>query len=152
MVPANIDCETLVILLVDDDADCRMLIRDAIESSGGEYEVYECRDGEDGLAFLKRESEYEDAPRPSIVFLDLEMPGKNGHQVLVELRSMDALRDLPVVMLTGVDSDEAERIALQNGANSYTCKSADPEALFDVVTEATKYWTRVHRPIRSTAA
>jgi len=135
-----------VILIVDDDPDCRMLIRDAIESNSEEVHIYECTDGHDGLEFLHKNGTYKDAPRPNVVFLDLEMPRTDGRQMLEILRAHPTLADLPVVVLTGVDDDETERRIMSIGANSYTCKSRNPDRLINTVMQTAAYWTRIHRP------
>lgn len=142
-----------LILLVDDDADYRMLVRDAIESMADGFEVRECGDGEEGLAYLRacigqREADDEsfEAPRiPALVLLDLEMPRCGGQDVLVEMRQMPCFTNTPVVVMSGLDDDSEQRTALRNGANSYACKDHDPIALFEKVTETTTYWTQVHR-------
>src|SRR5262245_33175724 len=68
----------IVILLVDDDADCRMLIRDAISECKVSNDVHEVATGEEALEFLTRKGKYSKMPRPGLVYLDIEMPGING--------------------------------------------------------------------------
>ncbi len=136
-----------VILLVDDDPDYRMLVRDAIESLGRPIKVFECVDGCDGIRFLQRAGADESSPRPNLVLLDLEMPGADGHEVLVRLRADERLRDLPVVVMTGLDDDESERRAMDNGASSYTCKVQDTDDMLRRIESAAIYWTSVHRQL-----
>lgn len=134
-----------VIVLVDDDGDCRMLIRDAIESVGKDFVIYECARGRQGLDLLSEMVRTKAPATPLVVFLDLEMPDMSGQEVLSRLRAHPQGRDVPVIMLTGIDSDEQQRLAMRNGANSYTCKGRDPDMLFDNVARAATYWTSVHR-------
>ncbi len=143
-----------VIVLVDDDPDYRMLVRDAIESLNLPVKVYECVDGCDGIRFLKQAGAEGGAPRLSLVLLDLEMPGADGLEVLANVRADDRLRDLPVVVMTGVDDDEVQRRALETGASSYTCKVKDTEDMLRRIEAAALYWTTVHRQLstRSSAA
>lgn len=136
------------ILLVDDDPDCRLLVRDAILSQNAKACVLECGNGREALELLRtRCGDKHGATTPSLVFLDLEMPVLNGQQTLARIRSHPQLSGIPVVILTGLDDDGQERLALDNGANSYACKGQDAATLFDRVTNATAYWTRVHRPL-----
>src|SRR5688500_5614909 len=67
--------EPIAILLVDDDADCRMLIRDAIEESKVSNRVFEAANGAEAMEFLCRRGKYANAPRPGLIYLDIEMPG-----------------------------------------------------------------------------
>ena len=88
------DDRPITILLVDDDADCRMLIRDAIASSKICNEVHEVSTGEEAMEFLERRGRYADAPRPGLVYLDIEMPGINGLETLRRIRGVDWLAAL----------------------------------------------------------
>src|SRR5271154_2222768 len=94
--------QPVTILLVDDDEDCRQLIRDAIEQGKLDNPVYEVSSGEEALAFLHREGVYADAPRPGLVYLDIEMPGIGGQEALKAIRSETGFADIAVVMMTGV--------------------------------------------------
>ena len=77
----------MTILLVDDDPDCRMLIRDAIESSKFSHTVYEVSDGKEALHFLRQAGEFSAAPRPELIYLDIEMPGMNGLEALKAIKA-----------------------------------------------------------------
>jgi two-component system response regulator len=137
--------EPFTILLVDDDPDCRMLVRDAIAESKVANRVYEVRNGMEALEFLSQSGEYERAPRPGLIFLDIEMPGMGGQECLTRIRSNPEFRDVPIVMMTGV-SDEAEmRRAAANGANSYTIKPANAEQFLQTVLASTNYWLTIHQ-------
>ena len=133
------------ILLVDDDADCRLLIRDAIAESKVANAVYEVTNGMEALEFLSQSGPYAQAPRPGLIFLDIEMPGMDGQECLKRIRSNAAFKDIPIVMMTGV-SDEAEmRRAAENGANSYTIKPANAEQFLRTVLACTNYWLTIHQ-------
>ncbi len=138
------------ILLVDDDPDYRLLIRDAIASVSPSCRVEEAINGRQALDFLHRRGEYADAPVPDLIYLDVEMPEMNGHKVLKIIKSDEQLKEIPVVMMTGLDDDNTKRMAARNGANSYTHKPTDPGTFLKTVVEATNYWIRVHKsPLRS---
>ncbi|MEA2710448.1 MAG: two-component system, response regulator [Phycisphaerales bacterium] len=135
----------ITILLVDDDPDCRLLIRDAIAECKVSNAVYEVANGAEALEFLRRRGKYANAPRPGLVYLDLEMPGMNGQETLKAIKADPDLRDIPVVMMTGV-CDEAEmKLAAANGANSYTIKPANVEQFLKTVLASTSYWLTIHQ-------
>jgi CheY-like chemotaxis protein len=136
--------EPMAILLVDDDPDCRLLIRDAIEASKVSNHVLEVSDGREALALLT-ERRNQTVDRPGLIFLDVEMPGMGGQETLRAIRAMPEYRDTPVVMMTGL-SDEAEmRRAAENGANSYTLKPANAEQFLQTVRASTNYWLTIHQ-------
>ena len=143
--PADGSGEPIAILLVDDDQDCRMLIRDAIAESKVSNRVFEVSNGAEAMDFLCRRGRYADAPRPGLIYLDIEMPGMNGQETLKAIKADPELRDIPVVMMTGV-CDEAEmKRAAANGANSYTIKPANVEQFLKTVLMSTSYWLTVHQ-------
>ncbi len=100
------------ILLVDDDEDCRLLIKDTIMDGRIENSVYEVGSGEEALDFLYRRGEYADAPRPGLIYLDIMMPGLSGQEVLMELRSNREFSDIPVVMMTSLEDDRERETAV----------------------------------------
>jgi len=137
--------QPVTILLVDDDEDCRQLIRDAIEQGKLDNPVYEVCSGDQALQFLRREGEFAHAPRPGLVYLDIEMPGLDGQQTLKAIRSDPRFSDIAVVMMTGVTDDEQKRLAMANGANSYTNKPTDAMTFMQTVVQSTNYWLRIHQ-------
>jgi CheY-like chemotaxis protein len=140
--------EPIVILLVDDDPDCRMLIEFAIAESKITNRVYEVGDGQEALEFLHRRGKWADAPRPGLVYMDLEMPGMGGQEALKRIRSEPSFRDIPVVMMTGVCDEREMQTAAANGANSYTLKPANAEQFLRTVRESTSYWLSIHQAPR----
>jgi CheY-like chemotaxis protein len=137
--------EPITILLVDDDADCRSLIREAIAACAVCNAVYEVADGKEALDFVFRRGGYRAAPRPGLIYLDIQMPGLSGQDVLRVVKSSPELRDIPVVMMTGVSDDEQIARAARNGANSYTVKPTDAQQFLKTVLASTDYWTRIHQ-------
>ena len=137
--------QPVTILLVDDDEDCRQLIRDAIEQGKLDNPVYEVSSGEEALAFLNRQGEYADAPRPGLVYLDIEMPGMDGQSTLRAIRRDARFADIAVVMMTGVTDDAQKVQAMANGANSYTNKPTDALTFMHTVMQSTDYWLRIHQ-------
>ena len=137
--------QPVVILLVDDDQDCRQLIRDAIEQGRLDNPVYEVSSGEEALQFLRRQGKYANAPRPGLIYLDIEMPGLNGQDTLKAIRANPCFSDIAIVMMTGVTDDEQKRLAMATGANSYTNKPTDAATFIQTVAESTNYWLRIHQ-------
>lgn len=137
--------QPITILLVDDDPDCRLLIRDAINECKVSNSVFEVSNGKEALEFLKRSGIYKHAPRPGLVYLDLEMPGMNGQETLKAIKADPELRDIPVVMMTGVADENEMKLAAANGANSYTIKPANVEQFLRTVLASTSYWLTIHQ-------
>jgi CheY-like chemotaxis protein len=141
----KLSAQPVTILLIDDDEDCRQLIRDAIEQGRLDNPVYDVCSGEQALAFLRREGVYAAAPRPGLIYLDIEMPGMNGQQTLKAIRSDPRFSDIAVVMMTGVTDDDQKRLAMASGANSYTNKPTDAITFMQTVVQSTNYWLRIHQ-------
>jgi CheY-like chemotaxis protein len=139
------DGKPITILLVDDDPDCRLLIRDAIAQCKVSNDVHEVSNGQDALDFLNRRGNYKSAPEPGLIFLDIEMPVMDGQAVLVQIRENPALRHIPIVMMTGVCDEAQMQLAAANGANSYTIKPASAELFMRTVLASTNYWLNVHQ-------
>src|SRR4051812_11207106 len=135
----------ITILLVDDDPDCRMLVRDAIAECKVSNQVFEASNGIQALEFLNRAEHETDAPRPGLIFLDIEMPGMDGLETLRRIKATPHLRDIPVVMMTGVCGEAEMKLAAERGANSYTLKPANAEQFLRTVLAATNYWLTIHQ-------
>ena len=137
--------DSITILLVDDDPDCRMLIRDAIAECKVSNSVFEAANGVEALDFLKRRGKFAGSPRPGLIYLDLEMPGMDGQATLKAIKADPELRDIPVVMMTGVCDEKEMQTAAANGANSYTLKPANVEQFIRTVLASTSYWLTIHQ-------
>ena len=135
----------ITILLVDDDADCRLLIRDAVAECKVSNDVCEVSNGIEALEFLARKGKFADAPRPGLIYLDIEMPGLDGLETLKRIRANEAYRDIPVVMMTGVCGEKQMQTAAALGANSYTLKPANAEQFLRTVLASTNYWLTIHQ-------
>src|SRR5437588_8297750 len=135
----------ITILLVDDDPDCRMLIRDAISECKVSNEIFEVCNGLEALQFLRRSGANANAPRPGLVYMDIEMPGMDGLETLRQIKGDPGLRDIPVVMMTGVCAEEQMKQAAAFGANSYTLKPANAEQFLRTVLASTNYWLTIHQ-------
>ena len=140
------DPAALVILLVDDDPDCRLPMRDALSECKVKNIVYEANSGEAALEFLERGEKYLNMPRPGLIYLDVEMPGGiNGIETLRRIRAKKEFRDIPIVMMTGLCGETEMKLAAQYGANSYTLKPANVEQFLRTVLASTSYWLTIHQ-------
>jgi two-component system, response regulator len=137
--------EPITILLVDDDTDCRMLIRDAISECKVGNEVRDVCSGEEAIAYLNGTDKYKDAPRPGLIYLDIEMSGIDGLETLKRIKSDPKLHDIPIVMMTGVCDEVQMKRAADLGANSYTLKPANAEQFLRTVLASTSYWLTIHQ-------
>jgi CheY-like chemotaxis protein len=135
----------ITILLVDDDADCRMMVKDAISSSGVRHQILEAADALSALDCLRRVGKWSRSPRPGLIYLDLEMPGMSGIELLQCIKDDPDLRDIPVVMLTGVSDENLMRQAAEIGANSYTIKPMDAGHFLKILQASANYWLTVHQ-------
>lgn len=137
--------EKIIVLVVDDDPDCRLLISEAISECHGRHEVHEVCDGQAAIDFVFQRGAYVDAPRPNLVYLDIEMPGLTGQDVLAAIKSSPRHRDIPVVMMTGLCDEKQMQLAATNGANSYTLKPVKAEQFFKTLRVSTAYWVSIHQ-------
>ena len=135
----------ITILLVDDDEDCRMLVRDAIAGSDVQNRVFEVCNAEEAMRFLRRQAPYENAPQPGLIFLDIEMPGMDGLSVLRQIKEDPKLKEITTVMMTGVSDERHMRVAAAAGANSYTIKPTDAGLFLKTVMDSTNYWLTIHQ-------
>ncbi len=137
--------QPIVILLVDDDPDCRMLVHDAISASKVRNETFQVGSAEEALRFLNRQAPFTDAPRPGLIYMDIEMPGMDGIALLRKIKSDPNLRDISVVMMTGVSDERQMKAAAEAGANSYTIKPANAQQFLRTVVDCTNYWLTIHQ-------
>jgi two-component system response regulator len=139
------DERPITILLVDDDPDCRLLVRDAIAECKVSNCVHEVVNGQEALDFLQRVGRFSDAPRPGLIYMDIEMPVMDGMTALQRIRSIPRLREIPIVMMTGVCDEAQMEQAAELGANSYTLKPANAEQFLRTVLASTNYWLTIHQ-------
>lgn len=98
------------------------------------------RDGEEAMRFLRREKEFTDAPRPDLILLDLNLPGKDGREVLHDIKHDENLKQLPVVILTTSQAEEDVMRAYGLHANAYMTKPVDFEGFVSIVKGLSNYW------------
>ncbi len=136
----------ITILVADDDPDDRMLIKDAFEEARLNNEIHFVEDGEQLLAYLRREGEYANMAGevyPGIILLDLNMPKKDGREALREIKSDPALKRIPVVVLTTSRAEEDIIRTYGLGVSSFITKPVTFEGLVDVVKALNDYWIEI---------
>ena len=134
--------DSITILMADDDCDDRLMAEDAMRESrlGNTFRCVE--DGQELMDYLTRRGRYalQDAPRPGLILLDLNMPRKDGRQALKEIKSDPDLRRIPVVILTTSKTEEDVLRSYDLGANSFITKPVTFTALVDVIKTMGRYW------------
>ncbi len=145
--------QPFIVLLAEDDEDDYLLARDAFREAGSKVELRRVTDGEDLVAYLHHQGAHADAkssPRPHVILLDLNMPKKDGREVLKELKADPELRQIPVVVMTTSSSQVDVFMSYQLGANSYVRKPLTFEELCETVKNFEHYWFNlVSLPARS---
>jgi len=134
------------ILVAEDDPDDQLLTREAFDESQLQHNLFFVEDGEALMDFLCRRGKFEDpqvAPRPSFILLDLNMPKKDGREALIEIRANDALRQIPVIVLTTSKSVEDVQQLYELGVNSFITKPVTFNGLVNTIKIVGKYWLEV---------
>lgn len=129
--------------MADDDADDRLLAKDALAECGLPGELLFVEDGEELLDYLHRRGKFAkaaDSPRPGLILLDLNMPKKDGREALREIKTTPDLRKIPVVVLTTSQADSDIAQIYELGANSFITKPVTFEALVKVMKTLGDYW------------
>lgn len=133
------------ILLVEDNEDDIVIIQESFAEAKLVNVLDTVRDGEEALAYLRREGRYKKTHRPRLVVLDINMPKINGFEVLERMKADPVLRQIPVIMLTMSEREEDIAFAYSNGACSYIRKPVDLDRLKNVVKHFERYWTLISR-------
>ncbi|WP_320045251.1 response regulator [uncultured Desulfobacter sp.] len=141
MEPTN--PKTATILLVEDNPGDAELAREALENSKFINQLHVAEDGVQAMDFLHRQGPYADAPRPDIILLDLNLPKKDGREVLAEIKSDEKLKTIPVVILTSSKADEDVIRSYKLHANCYITKPLNVARFFNVVNNIKEFWMSI---------
>ena len=133
------------ILLVDDDPGDRLITTEALQHSKVTNNLHSVVNGEEALAYLRREGAYADAVRPDLVLLDLNLPRRSGRDVLAEVKADDDLRRIPVVVLTTSQAEEDIIRSYDLHANAYVTKPVDFDRFVDVVKSIDEFYFTIVR-------
>lgn len=128
------------ILLVEDNPGDARLAQEALKESKVTNNLSIVTDGEQAIDFLNREGEYSNAPVPDLIFLDLNLPKKDGREVLADIKSNEALRRIPVVVLTTSEADEDILKSYDLHANCYVTKPLDFDQFKKAIISLNEFW------------
>ena len=135
--------EVFEILLVEDNPGDARLAQEALKEGRMTSRLKVVVDGVEAMAYLRREGQYAGAPRPNLVLLDLNLPRKDGRQVLAELKADEDLRRIPVVVLTTSQAEQDILRSYDLHANCYITKPVDLDRFISVVRSIEEYWCSV---------
>ena len=140
---SQIIARPIEILLIDDSPGDARLTMEALKENNVWNNLHTVEDGQDALAWLRREGKYSDAPRPDIILLDLNMPKKDGRHTLAEIKEDEYLKHIPVVVLTTSREQEDILQVYSLNANCYVTKPLDFEQFKRVVKSVAEFWLTV---------
>ncbi|HIY41803.1 MAG TPA: response regulator [Candidatus Nocardiopsis merdipullorum] len=133
------------VLLVEDDPGDVLMTQEAFEEHKVGNRLHVVPDGVEALRFLRREDEFADAPRPHLILLDLNLPRKDGREVLEEIKSDDELAHIPVVVLTTSEAEEDVVRSYRLHANAYVPKPVDFDQFIQVVRKIDDFFVTIVR-------
>ena len=131
------------ILLVEDSPGDVRLTKEALKDSKVANNLTVAEDGVEAMALLRREGKYAESVRPDLILLDLNLPRKDGRQVLEELKADEALRSIPVIILTTSQADEDIIRTYNLHANCYITKPVDLDKFLEVVRTIEDFWLSI---------
>jgi two-component system, chemotaxis family, response regulator Rcp1 len=146
------DATPIEVLLVEDSPGDVRLTREAFKDAKVHINLHVASDGAKAMAFLKREGEYASALRPDLILLDLNLPKKDGREVLAEIKEDPTLKTIPVVVLTTSSSEADVLRSYQLHANCYITKPVGLEGFLTVVKSIDSFWLSVVRLPREVTA
>ena len=133
----------ITILMAEDNATDVMLTKEALAHAKVLNTLHVVEDGMEAMEFLHRRGRYAKAPQPDLILLDLNMPRKNGQEVLAEIKADEQLKHIPVVVLTTSKAEEDVVKAYGLHANCYVIKPVDFDVFADVVRSIQQFWFSV---------
>jgi chemotaxis family two-component system response regulator Rcp1 len=137
------DAKPMEVLLVEDSPGDVRLTREALKDAKLHINLHIASDGIEAMAFLKREGHYVRVPRPDLILLDLNLPKKDGREVLEEIKRNPVLKSIPVVILTTSASEADILRSYLLHANCYITKPVDLKGFLDVVKSIDNFWLSV---------
>lgn len=134
-----------ILIVEDSPEDFETTVR-GLTKAGLANPIFHCEDGDDALDFLRRQGKYtsgEDAPRPGIILLDLNLPGTDGREVLAEIKQDSNLKTIPVIVLTTSTDERDIETCYQSGANSYVHKPVGMDGFMQALQRLREYWFEI---------
>lgn len=134
------DARNKTIFLIEDNRGDIRLIQEALKSTAVQCDVVVARDGMEAMAYLRQDGEYADAVRPDLILLDLNLPKKDGREVLAEIKADPSLKHIPVIVLTTSRNEEDIFKSYDLYVNCYISKSRNLSQLFKIVRGIEEFW------------
>lgn len=134
------DARNKIIFLIEDNRGDIRLIQEALKSTTTHYDVVVARDGVEAMDYLRQDGAYANAIRPDLILLDLNLPKKDGREVLAEIKSDSSLKHIPVVVLTTSRNEEDIFKSYDLHVNCYISKSRNLSELFKIVRGIEEFW------------
>ena len=131
------------ILLIEDNEGDIVLIREALKEADFDGKIIEIKDGEAAISYLLKNIALQEPISISLVLLDVNLPKKNGHEVLKFIKCNEYLKHIPVIMLTTSSSQNDIKAAYENAANSFITKPSDTDDFQEVISKIKNYWFTV---------
>ncbi|KAA3663262.1 MAG: response regulator [Chloroflexi bacterium] len=137
----------LEILLVEDNEDDVIMTMEAFANARISNDIHVVKDGDEAMSYLLQKGKYKDEAYPALILLDINLPKKNGMELLQEIKADSSLRHIPIIMLTTSDREEDVVRSFSNGACSYITKPVGFSDFVDVAQKFSLYWALVtHTP------
>jgi chemotaxis family two-component system response regulator Rcp1 len=142
MTPGNNTSEVEILLVEDNPGDV-LLTQEALLDGKVDNRVHWAKDGDEAIAFLEKRVPFENVPRPHVVFLDLNLPRKSGHEVLTFIKSDQRFKSIPVVILTSSKAESDILRSYDHYANCYVTKPVDLDKFMQVIRSIDHFWLKV---------
>jgi chemotaxis family two-component system response regulator Rcp1 len=139
----RVNMTAIDILMVEDNPGDARLTREALKESKVCNNLHHVSDGVEAMAFLRKEGEFGNAPTPDIILLDLNLPRKDGRQVLAELKAIPHLKHIPVVVLTTSEAEQDIVKSYELHANCYITKPVDLDKFVDIIRGIENFWLSI---------
>ena len=131
------------ILLVEDNEGDVFLVTEALEEGKVINKMSVTRDGKEAMDFLDKKGKYENIQLPDLILLDINLPKKNGHEVLEYIKEKDELKQIPVIMLTTSSSEKDILLSYKNHANCFITKPVDVDHFLKVIYSIENFWVNI---------
>ena len=128
------------ILVAEDEETDAFFVQQAFEQSKVKNNVHLVKDGQEAINFLTNTNGYEDAPKPHLIFLDIKMPRKDGHEALKEIKAIPELRHIPVIILSGSKAHDDVRKSYENFASAHVPKSSGFNDMLEFINCVESFW------------
>lgn len=131
------------ILLVEDNEGDILLTTEAFEEKKIVNKINVARDGQEALDFVLKQGKFKDAPTPDLILLDVNLPKKNGHEVLQIIKTTESTKQIPVIMLTTSSSEKDTNLSYKHHANCFITKPVEVEAFLNAITSIEDFWLTI---------